>query len=450
MNVLLIYPPNPDYCILNEEFSCCEPLGLEYIAASLLQYCEVEIMDMRFEKDLAGRLQRNTYKAIGVAVPFTTSINTCNRILKTISEYSPGSLRIVGGHYPSTSLEGLSVHLIDYVTVGESVHTITELLKTLDNGKDPGKIPGIAIVRNGIATYTDQRKHEDLDDCPLPARHLLSDYHPHYFHAHYKPISLMRFSVGCPYDCSFCILWKMTDRKYYTRGADSILEELSLIKNENIYVVDDEAFIQAKRMHELAQVIIDNKVRKNFHMYVRSDTIVNNPALFEKWAEAGLDSVLVGLESVFEADLKEYNKKISYDIAKRCVEVLHRNGIEIRANFIIKPDYTLEQFRQVREVIQTLEIDRPTFAVLTPFIGTEDYVHMKKNIMSDNPELYDCYHALVKTRLPLKTFYKEFADLFRSAQQRGQSSGNNKIFYSGNGNSFESFVEKIETSYTLY
>lgn len=450
MRVLLIYPPNPDYCVLNEDFSCCEPLGLEYIAASLLQHHDVYLMDMRFEKDLAARLDSNSYDVVGIAVPFTTSINTCNRLLKLVSERCPGVIRIIGGHYPSTSLEGLKTELVDYLVTGEGVHTITELLEKIATGGNVSEVSGIAVIKDGQVHYTAERHYSDLDLCHFPARHLLSQYHQDYFHAHYKPITLMRFSVGCPYDCSFCILWKMTNRKYYTRSAQSIVQELHTIRNDNIYVVDDEAFIQAKRMAGLADDIIHSGIRKNFHMYVRSDTIVNNAQLFEKWAGAGLDSVLVGLESIFTEDLEGYHKKISFDMARECVKILHANGIEIRANFIIKPDYTLEKFQRVRECIVELDIDRPTFAVLTPFIGTDEYVKLKDDLILDNPEFYDCYHTLVKTAMPLKSFYKEFADLFRVAQQRDQTKDNKKIFYSGKGNSFNSFVEKIENSYVYY
>jgi methyltransferase len=450
MNVLLIYPPNPDYCVLNEDFSCCEPLGLEYIAASLLEQHNVRLMDMRFEDDLESELARNQYDIIGIAVPFTTAINTCNRLLRHISRLTPNAVRILGGHYPSTSLAGLHLDQVDFVITGEGVHSITELVNALETGGDIYAISGIAIVREGIACFTDQRDFAHLDTCPLPARQLLAPYHHRYFHAHYKPITLMRFSVGCPFDCSFCILWKMTNRKYFTRSKESIVEELRHIDNQNIYVVDDEAFINAKRMEELADLIRQEKINKHFHMYVRSDTIVNNPALFEKWAAAGLDSVLVGLESIFTDDLEGYRKKITYDMARKCIGILHSNNIEIRANFIVKPDYTLERFRQIREAVVELNIDRPTFAVLTPFIGTDEYTQVKDELILDNPEFYDCYHTLLKTRLPIKTFYREFANLFRSAQQRDSSQDNKKIFYSGNGNTFESFVSKIENSYLSY
>lgn len=450
MKVLLVVPPNPDYCVLNEDFSCCEPLGLEYIAAALLPDHDVEILDMRIDDGLERKLGAGAFDVVGVAIPFTTSINTCNRILKRVHAYDPRILRLIGGHYPSTSLSRIDLRYVDYAISGEGIQPARALLRTLAEGGEPRLIPGVVVVQDGQPHPGPRQAQLDLETCPLPARHLLAEHRERYFHAHYRPIALMRFSVGCPFDCSFCILWKMTERKYFTRSIDSILDELRQIESGNIYVVDDEAFIRVPRMMTMAEELIRSGLRKRFHMYVRSDTVANNPALFEKWGAAGLDSVLVGLESIFQDELDEYHKKISLDLARRCVKVLHDNGVEIRANFIVKPDYTLEKFQRVREIVNELEIDRPTFAVLTPFIGTDTFEQVKNELILDKPEFYDCYHTLLKTKLPLKVFYKEFADLFRTARQRDGAEGNSKIFYGGKGNTFDAFVGKIETSYQYY
>ncbi len=449
MKVLLVYPPNPDYCVLNEDMSLCEPLGLEYVAASLLSSCDVEVLDMRFDRALDRRLAEGAFDVVGVAVPFTTSIRAVNRILEQVHAHDPRIVQIIGGHYPSTSLSKLDLRRVSYVISGEGVEAARELLGALAAGREVRDMPGVVVVRDG-APYPGPRQGQiDLDACPLPARHLLSSYRARYFHAHYRPVTLMRFSVGCPFDCSFCILWKMTDRQYLTRSIDSILGELLQIEGENVYVIDDEAFIRIDRMSALADEITRAGIRKRFHMYVRSDTIARNPALFAKWAEAGLDSVLVGLESIFPEELGEYHKNISLGVARECVRVLHANGVEIRANFIVRPDYTVEKFRRVREIVDELDIDRPTFAVLTPFIGTDTFEELKGQIILDEPELYDCYHSLVRTKLPPRIFYREFADLFRAAQRRGGAAGG-KVFYAGEGGSFEEFVGKIEGSHSFH
>jgi methyltransferase len=452
MKVLLIYPPNPSYCVLNEDFSLCEPLGLEYIAAGLEADHDVEIVDMRLEPDLEAKLGAQRFDVIALSVPFTTSINQCNDVLRRAHKVQPTAIRILGGHYPSTSLQKIALRYVDYVVSGEGVFSTRELLAAIADKSDARDIAGIITVVGGMPQKHRALERLEIESCPTPARHLLDRYRKRYFHAHYDPVALMRFSIGCPFNCSFCILWKMTDRKYITRSSDSILREMSGIESPNIYVVDDEAFIQIPRMSMLAEEIIRSGFNKRFHMYVRSDTVARSPAVFEKWGQAGLDSVLVGLESIFADELAEYSKKISLELARECVRILHSNGIEIRANFIIKPDYTVEKFRRVREVIEELEIDRPTFAVLTPFIGTDTYEQLRDELILDEPEFYDCYHALTRTRLPLRTFYAEFAGLFRAAQQRGLSNGpeSDKVFYAGKGDTFENFVSKIEGSDRYY
>ena len=450
MNILLLWPPNPEYCLLTEEFSCCEPLGLEYIASNLLGENEVDIIDMRFNSDLMAFLSKKKYNIVGLCIPFSTSINVTNKILEKIHNYDPSIICIIGGNPPSVSLVGIHLEYVDYVIIGEGGFTFAELVKTLKQKKDVRDIKGIAIPSSSTVHYTEKRPLEDLNTYPLPARELLKGYHSIYFHAHYKPVSLIRFSLGCPYNCSFCILWKMTNRKYLTRKNKNIIDEIITIDNQNLYVVDDEAFINPPKMFKLAEELIHNRICKQYHMYVRSDTVVNNPLLFDKWAEAGLDSVLVGLESINPKELDFYKKKISLNIARQCVEILHKNNIEIRANFIIQPNYDIDDFKRVRDTVLELNIDRPTFAVLTPFIGTDVYDKLHNQFITNKFDFFDCYHTFLPTKLSLQKFYKEFADLFRIANSRDTSKSGNKIFYSGQGDSFGRFLKKIENSYLDY
>jgi radical SAM superfamily enzyme YgiQ (UPF0313 family) len=450
MNILLVWPPSAEYCILNEKYSCCEPLSLEYIAAPLLKDFSVKIADMRFEKDIEEILKQTRYDIVGVSVPFTASVNVCNKIMEKVKSFDSSIKVIAGGHYPTVTFEHLHTEYFDFAVIGEGVHTFYELAKAIKDGSDYTKINGIAYKKGNEFVHTEKRKFETLDDYPLPARHLVSENRDKYFHAHYKPVTMMRFSAGCPFNCSFCILWKLTGRKYITRNNQSILDELKGIQGENIYVVDDEAFIDTRKMHELAQMILDANIKKKFHMYVRSDSVVNNPELFEIWAKAGLDSVLIGLESIFEDDLKGYHKNISGQMARKCVEILHKNNVEIRANFIVKPEYSREDFKKLKEKVFELNIDRPTFAVLTPFHGTEEYERTKDKFITNKLEFFDCYHTFLPTKLPLKEFYKEFADLFRAANSRDAGGGNNKIFYSGSGSDFDEMTRMMEESYLYY
>lgn len=450
MNILLIWPPSPDYCILNENFSCCEPLGLEYVAAPLTNEHSVDIVDMRFEKNIIAILESKKYDIVCLSIPYTTSVNVCNSLLKQIKEFDKNLIVIVGGHYPTITFKHMYTQYIDYAVLGEGVYSLYELVKAIEENRVNDSIKGIAILKDGSIKFTENRLFTTLDDYPAPARQLVSKYRDSYFHAHYKPVAMMRFSAGCPHCCSFCVLWKLTGRKYITRSNDLIIEELQEIECPNIYVVDDEAFIDTEKMYDLGKKIIDNNIKKKFHMYVRSDSVANNPELFALWAKAGLDSVLVGLESVFENDLKGYNKSISEDTAYKCIEILHKNNVEVRANFIVKPEYSREDFQRIKDMVFKLDIDRPTFAVLTPFYGTDEHERVKDKFIIDKLEFFDCYHTFQKTKLPLKEFYKEFADLFRAVNARDQGGQHSKVFYGGAGGAFDEMTQTMEDSYLYY
>ncbi|AJQ26597.1 B12-binding domain-containing radical SAM protein [Pelosinus fermentans] len=450
MNILLVWPPSADYCILNEKFSCCEPLGLEYIAAPLLKEFTVDIADMRFEKSIEDLLKKKKYDVVGVAIPFTTSVNVCNRMLQQIKENDERVKVVIGGHYPTVTLDNIYLQYVDYAIIGEGVHSFYELVKAIENQTLIDDVKGIAIIEDQLVKYTDKIIFNTLDHYPIPARNLVSKYQNKYFHAHYTPVTLMRFSAGCPHNCTFCVLWKLTNREYIVRSNDLIIQELKGIDCENIYVVDDEAFINAPKMYELAQKIIEKNIRKRFHMYVRADTIINNAALFELWAKAGLDSVLIGLESIFDDELKGYKKNITSEMAHKCVEILHKNSIEIRANFIVKPEYSRENFQELKQTVFELDIDLPTFAVLTPFHGTDEYEKVKDQFIIDKLEFFDCYHTFLKTKLSLKDFYQEFSNLFRSAKLRDKREEHGTVFYAGKGQDFEEMTQKMENSYLYY
>lgn len=451
MKVLLIWPPSPEYCVLTDEFSCCEPLGLEYIAASIEKEHDVEIIDLRLEEGIDSILQEKKPDVVGLSIPFTAVVNVSNNVMETIRRIDPNIKIIIGGHHPTVGLTHLKEELFDFIVRGEGVVTFPKLLDAIENNKDFSKIQGIAYKKDGVLQYTEAFELKSLNDYPMPARHLTSKYRKRYFHAHYKPVTLMRFSYGCPYNCTFCILWKLCKRKYISRDNELIIKELESIEEENIYVVDDEAFINVDKMEALADEIERRGIKKRYHMYVRSDTVANNKRLFEKWARIGLDSVLIGMESVFEKDLEQYNKGITQQTDIEALKILHGNGVEVRANFIVQQDYTKEKFQQVKEAVQRLGIERPSFAVLTPLYGTDFYNSVKDQFIIDKPEFFDCYHTFLPTRLPLKEFYHEFADLLRFASSRKQGDGEDKIFYAGNREgAFEEMLKKIEDSYLYY
>ncbi|MEK7872109.1 MAG: radical SAM protein, partial [Nitrospirota bacterium] len=251
----------------------------------------------------------------------------------------------------------------------------------------------------------------DLDSYPFPVRRLTNRYRDNYFFEYMRPMASIKTSQGCFSRCNFCSLWRLTKGRYITRSPETILEELKLIQEENIFFADDESMVDTNRMMSLAMVIRESGIRKRYFLHARSDTIVRSPELFEAWKDIGLSIVFVGIESHKDRDLERINKGTTARINEEAVRILDSVGIDIYATFMIDPGYTREDFRLLAGYIRELRLKFPRIFVLTPLPGTGYYEEVKDKLITKDTDLIDFVHTHIKTSLPLKTFYYEYARL---------------------------------------
>ena len=61
----------------------------------------------------------------------------------------------------------------------------------------------------------------------------------------------------------------------------------------------------------------------------------------------GLSAVIVGVESVREKDLKDFNKRSSLENNEKAIRILQKYGIELYATMILQPDFTQKDFKCV-------------------------------------------------------------------------------------------------------
>jgi methyltransferase len=447
VHVLLVWPHNPD-SVLNDSLSCCEPLPFEYLAGALREHHDVTIHDVRLDGLLESAVLKQDPGLIGVAIPYTTALRGALELVREARRLWPGVPIVIGGHHPTVTDLWLEDFPADYVIVGEGGLAFRHLADSLEQGGSFELVPGLAPFGH---RPTPASLHS-LDALPLPDRSVTKRHRQQYFHSIYRPVALVRFSAGCPYRCTFCILWRLTDQRYLTKRIDRIIEELVSLEVDNVYVVDDEAFIQGDRMLELAEAIGESGIQKRYHMYVRVDTSLRHVTAIERWAEIGLDSVLIGAESMEEHDLLEYHKLAHVSDTRRAMEKFHSLGIKVRANFIVRPEYTDDDFDRLADTVQLLQVDLPSFAVLTPLPGTQLFEERCQDLISDNPDLFDCYHTLFPTRLPLERFYDRVASLLEAAAGRcsapdGTSPG---VFYFAGGGAFDRMVTAVREGHRMH
>ncbi len=443
MRVLLIWPRN-ERASLNDDMSCCEPLGLEYVAGALRDNHDVTILDERLDPPLEEwAADQEPPDVVGVAIPFTASIRPSRRASRLARSLWPSTVIVLGGHHPTVSSEWMDDFDADWVVAGEGGPLFRCLLEALERGVQPPDMAGLASysardnIRRGEKPAPDA-----LQDLPRPDRTTTARHRESYFHSIYRPVSLVRFSTGCPYHCNFCSLWRITERRYLVMESDRVIQELQDIEGENVYVVDDEAFIQPGRMLDLADAIWDAGLRKRYHMYVRTDTALRRQDVMERWAAVGLDSVLVGAESMTDRELAGYQKGTSAQQTQDAIELFHRLGVKVRANFIVDPSWDDDGFDHLERTITELGVDLPSFSVLTPLPGTNLYDESQEQIITRDPDMFDLWHSVLPTRLPPQRFHDRLAGLFVLASGRSDDASS-AVFYYGSDGAFDRMVRSI-------
>jgi radical SAM superfamily enzyme YgiQ (UPF0313 family) len=253
---------------------------------------------------------------------------------------------------------------------------------------------------------------------PEPARQLTHDIRDRYFIDWMTPVACIRSSVGCPYKCSFCSLWKMTDGHYHRRNPYSFVEELRKVNEEFVFLVDDEAFINRRRMMALAELIREQGLKKRFFAYARVDTILRQQDVLRAWREIGLERLMVGIDGAFEKDLDVYNKGYKVPEIERALDVAQNIGIEILAQFVVNTDYTQKDFNRLIRFVEHHRIPYPSFTVLTPLPGTVllsnfDKITVRQPNGRPDWDYFDTQNAVTATVLPPEEFRLAYRDLFR-------------------------------------
>jgi radical SAM superfamily enzyme YgiQ (UPF0313 family) len=414
VKILLIEPAKGRVSLGGEDASVYEPLALEYIAAGVTKHHDVRLLDLRLEKGLLEVLNEFQPEIVGVT-SYTVHVDTVVRLFERVKDWHPEVLTVVGGHHATVAPTDFLSWDIDLVVRGEGVDAFREIVTRFEKGESLTGIPGVAVRRDGELVGSSYEHIVDLDALPLPDRRVTAAYRNRYFSEWMKPLASMRTSKGCPYRCSFCAQWKIAGGHYLRRDPEKVVAELADIEEQFVFFADDESLIDVARMRKLARLIKVSGVKKRYFLYGRSDTIAANADLLEAWRNVGLERVFVGLESFRDQDLDYVGKRSTLEDNEKAVDVLQRLGIEIYASFIVRPEFTRQDFSGLRDYCRQLGLSFASFAVLTPLPGTDLWDQVEDRLITREYELFDLVHTVLPTRLSLKDFYEEYHQLFSRA-----------------------------------
>ncbi|MBI2901919.1 MAG: cobalamin B12-binding domain-containing protein [Planctomycetes bacterium] len=414
MKVLFVKPRLDSTTLGGLDYSLCEPLEFESLAAALPDH-DVEILDLRFDPRLEERVRRFRPDVVGTT-SMSVNVYAAREILARVKGIDPSITTLVGGYHPTVAPEDFAEPYVDAVALGQAVDTIRDVMRAIEKRAPLRSVPGLALpAGRGVVERTPPRsKVFDLDAQPIPNRRLNPEHRRHYFCEYWQPAAIMRASIGCHGRCNFCALWDLTDGKYLVHSVRRVADEIESIPEKYIFFIDDN-FIPPghdDRIERLRREIAERNLKKEYYFSTRADGIARNPGIVERWVEVGLRRMFFGLESHDDERLRGLNKGIPADLNRRAVEICRANGVDVTGCFIINPDFTRDDFLRVYEYATSLRLNVIAYLVLTPHPGTVLHAMRRHEITSRNYGWWDHLHAVLPTALPERDFYDEYARLW--------------------------------------
>ena len=359
------------------------PLNISMLASFIREKGRYDCSIVDFEVTPASSPEQMARLILGLSPKYvcftslTPRFPTIVKISQEIKKIDAGIVTIVGGPHitgtPTTALyEGIS-----YGVVGEGEEAMLDLLNSLEDGKDPSRVQNI-VYRDGKTIKVNKPRPfiKDLDRLPFPAWDLMriDEYKdPTYFEGSHLAIFSSR---GCPFDCIFCASCVTWDRKIRFRSTENVLREIrhivNVLKVNNIMFWDDSFALDKKRALEICDGIIREKIRINYTVQLRADSVSGE--LVGALKRSGCSFAAIGVESGNENILKAIGKNETKEQFKKAIQMMKDARLRTIASYIIGlPGDTHETIKETIDFAFELDADQSKFMILAPYPGTAVY-----------------------------------------------------------------------------
>ena len=403
-----------------------ECLELEYISAILKEKeYEVNIYDGQVEKESVQSKIRELNPSVVYVCGRTRQENFMLEYCEEAKKFNKNIITIIGGLHAQLSYKRMYKDYVDYILTTFDVFKILDIvdysIKKLD--LDLKSVDGICFKRDN-EWVANEAKPFDIKRLPLPDRSYFYEHPNNYRYLELEHSAWVRTAYCCPYRCKFCHRNRMNCGKYVCRDIEDVVNEIKEIKSDNIYIVDDDFLFDIERLNRFISLIKENKINKKYICYGRADFIAENEDIMQRLKEIGLYYVLVGLESISDSELNEYNKKSDVNKNIASIDICHKYGINLMGMFILGLDFEAKDFKSLYRWIKKHKLKHIATSIFTPEFGIETYDMYEDRLITDNPSHWDYLHLVAKPgKMSVKRYYLNYyillIKLFLKAKKEG-------------------------------
>lgn len=325
---------------------------------------------------------------VGISAPYTMLYPTALRIASFCKEVSESVVCLGGPHVSYMDWQTfIDSKDVDVVVRGEGEWTLLELLEKVEREEDFSDVAGTTVrnaesgVRNTeLAKVNPPRPLGNMNELPQLNYGLLPEEFVR------KMAVTLVASRGCAYRCTYCLESEFWGHKVRVTSIDRVVEEVKILSekyNNPPLAFEDSMFnMRSARFFELCAGLKGIRLRPEFYILSRVDSVTDEG--FRAMKDAGINKILLGIESASPKVLAAMNKRITYEQAEDTCRRLTNAGLQVGTFWIIgHPGDSIKEARITLDAIKRLYslgyMGASEIAIFIPYPGT---------IIFQNPEAY--------------------------------------------------------------
>ncbi len=364
------------------------PLGVLCLASILerdgisAEVCHVNrlfldwLMERGQGQDFADSIARRLARAEATLFGFgsiCSSYPLTLRIATELKRLRPDAWIVFGGPQATAAAEPTlaAFPAVDVVVRGEGELIVSALSHTLAAGRDLDSVPGIVFRKAGkIVSTADSPLLTNLDLLPTPAYAAL----PYVRECGFLPVEAGR---GCPFSCTYCSTSTFFRRRFRTKSAARLVEQLLRLRDElgvaSFEIVHDNFTVDRARVVAFCQALVSEDACITWSCSARTDCIDHE--LIDLMRQAGCRGLFFGVESGSERMQAVIGKRLDLEAARALIRHASRRRIWLSVAMIAGfHEESMEDLgKTVRFFVDSLRHDyvEPQLSLLSPLPGTE-------------------------------------------------------------------------------
>jgi radical SAM superfamily enzyme YgiQ (UPF0313 family) len=443
-DVVLVYPP-AEVILEIYDLPDFPAIGIAYVGNHLEQHAGITpaLIDARLSRfsveETINQIVALKPRIVGISA-MTSMIITADKVIRGVKERLPNVKTVLGGFHatflPEHTLNEFPS--FNYLAVGESEQSFTELVERLLDGQDCHGIPGIWFKdENEIAASGRGKIPPTLDELGEPGWHL---YDSEVMAEYVKSLPVMS-QRGCPFSCTFCSrpYGQLVRKRTPELVVDEIQRNVDRFGVGKIHFYDETFTVDKRHTASICEGLIERELpsRLSFTSMVHANTI--DLSLAKLMKQAGCVYVGYGVESGDDDIIKQMKKGVTKERVIRARKILLEAGITTMGYFMVgHPNETRKSVLRTIKFMVQLNPDVAAIGIVVPYPGTETwelarkgeggYVNMSLNWADYNKQLGNAVELRNISRREIE-FYQllgyfllytlnfRFKDLFRIARQ---------------------------------